>query len=284
MEAEARKLRSRGRAGKTVNGYTEALKALCYWSVKRKYLQANPLAGMTKFDETPRNPHRLLTDDEVRRLLAAASPERQLLYRVALSTGYRAGELRALKVRDLDIFAPSLRLAACFTKNRRDAEQPISRELSQELLTLSKGKLPDDPLLDMPKKETVNENFQRDCANAGICRETDEGKATFHSFRENYINGVVDAGSDLTTIMTLARHGSAQMSMEKYAKPKEPRLRAAAEAVAAHLKQAAEQKPCSAFVPQAVGAENENPVDPPNGAYGVERLVSPRGFEPRSPD
>ncbi|MHC4248998.1 MAG: hypothetical protein ACYS9X_07715 [Planctomycetota bacterium] len=78
----------------------------------------------------------------------------------------------------------------------------------------------------MPEKQTVNENFQRDCGAVCIQRTTDEGEAMSRSFREGHIDGIVDAGSDLKTIMTLARHGSAQMSMEKYAEPKEPLLRA----------------------------------------------------------
>ena len=99
----------------------------------------------------------------------------------------------------------------------------------------------------------------------------------------NYINAVVESGGDLKTIMTLARHGSAQMSMETYAKPKPERLRAAVEAEG--LEEAISESPCHTFVKQAVGSENENPASPePVGTCGVERLASPRGFEPRSPD
>ncbi|MHC4253484.1 MAG: hypothetical protein ACYS9X_30570, partial [Planctomycetota bacterium] len=95
--------------------------------------------------------------------------------------------------------------------------------------------------------------------------------------------GVVDAGSDLKAIMSLARNGSTQMSMERYARPKEPRLRAAAEAVAAQLSQVTKEEPRSAFVPQAVGAETERPASPePVGAYGPQELASPRGFEPNT--
>jgi hypothetical protein len=42
VEAEPRALLN-GRSGKTVNGYMEAIKALCSWSVKRGYLKGNPL-------------------------------------------------------------------------------------------------------------------------------------------------------------------------------------------------------------------------------------------------
>lgn len=45
----------------------------------------------------------------------------------------------------------------------------------------------------------------------------------------NYINAVVQGGADLKTIMELARHSSATMSMSTYAKPNANRLRKAAE-------------------------------------------------------
>jgi len=106
----------------------------------------------------------------------------------------------------------------------------------------------------------VSENFRRDCAKAGIKRITREGKATFHSFRVNFINAVVESGSDLKTIMTLARHGSAQMSLETYAKPNPKRLRAAVEAVSKRIKEAVEVSPCCAYVAQAVAGSKDHPA------------------------
>ena len=71
------------------------------------------------------------------------------------------------------------------------------------------------------------------------------------------------------------------MSMETYAKPKPKRLRSAVEAVAAGVERAISEKHCSAFVPQAVGAEGTASVSPePAGDYAVKRLATPTGFEP----
>ncbi len=154
-------------------------------------------------------------------------------------------------MRNLDVFKPALRLSGDFTKNRRDAEQPITCRLSRELCALAEEKEAGAPLLGMPKAETVSENFKRDCAKARIRRLTDDGKATFHSLRVNYVNAAVESGSDLKTIMTLARHGSAQMSMETYAKPKPERLRAAVEAIS--------EAECCASAARAVGAEDVDP-------------------------
>ncbi|GMV79779.1 MAG: hypothetical protein AMXMBFR7_09630 [Planctomycetota bacterium] len=222
-----------GRKGKTVAHYGAHLAAFCDWCVDRGFIAADPLASLKLPDDSPEIPHRALTREEVTRLLEAAPPDRALVYRVALATGFRQNELRALCVANLDRFGPSLALPARFAKNRKDARQFIPADLAAELAKRCKDLAPDAPLLPMPKKNTTGENFARDLANARIVRPTPDGKATFHSLRVTAINAVVDAGADLKTIMTFARHSAAQMSMETYAKPKTDRLREACQAAAA---------------------------------------------------
>jgi integrase len=280
VEKVARELLKK-RTGKTVAGYLEGITGLCHWAVKRGFLPSYPLGAVGKFDLKPKNPHRLLTDEEIAKLLAAAPPGRQLLYRTALATGYRAKEMRSLKVRDLDLFGPSLPLSGDFTKNREDARQPITRELAEEIAAFAKGCPPDSPLLRSPRQETMTENLNRDLAKAKIAKETLEGKATFHSFRVNYINAVAESGADLKTIMTLARHKSAQMSMEVYCKAKPARLREVAQRVAERLNRASGAPGSSTGVAQAVGAENEKPASTAaTGTCGRILVVPPVGFEP----
>jgi hypothetical protein len=48
------------------------------------------------------------------------------------------GESRAVRVRDLDLFAPPLFLAADFSKDRKDHRQPITRELAEKLKALAR--------------------------------------------------------------------------------------------------------------------------------------------------
>ena len=267
-------------SSKTVQGYSEAIASFCDWCVSRQYLAGDPLVALAAYDTTPTTPHRELSADEIQKLLAATPPYRALIYRVALETGYRQNELRNLKGSNLDPFGPSLPLAAEFCKDRRDARQPITRELADELAALAKGKAPDAPLLPIPKKETCSENLDRDFTHAGIRRELNGGRATFHSFRVCYINAVVKSGCDLKTIMTLARHSSATMSMSTYAKPDANRLRAVAESVAETMKQAAATPVITQRV--AVGAEHETASAAAIATCIDSDGISPRGFEPRS--
>lgn len=233
VKRELNRLRTKGRANKTLQNKAEPLKAFCNWCVERGYLDETPLKGLAKIDATPRTPYRPFTDEERLALLEAAPSHRQLIYRVALATGYRQSELRALKTKDLDVFGPSLPLAAEFTKNRREARQPISRELANELAALAEGRDPEERLLPrMVDVDGTRDNFERDLKKAALWprRVTPEGRLGFHSFRVNFINAVVASGADLKTIMELARHGSAFMSMQTYAKPNRDAMRKAAEA------------------------------------------------------
>ena len=156
--------------------------------------------------------------------------------------------------------------------------------LAEDLREAAEGKGPEEPLLHVPSPWSVSSNFRRDCAKARIIRGKKEGKATFHSLRVNYINSVVESGSDLKTIMTLARHGSAQMSMEVYAKAKTEHLRDAAEAASERLERAISAESCHTCVKQAVGAETEVPTDEGLEVFSAQNsLVAPRGFGLISP-
>ena len=140
---------------------------------------------------------------------------------------------------------------------------------------------------------TVARDFVRDLARAGIKRVTEDGKATFHSLRKCYIRAVAESGTDLKTIMTLARHGFAQMSMEVYAQPNPGRLKDVAQAVSDRIREAEVGPACATYVARAVAGSKEDAVTP-TGKESCARghVVEVRGFEPltcrlrtcRSPD
>ncbi|MCL2646821.1 MAG: hypothetical protein FWD61_07420 [Phycisphaerales bacterium] len=81
----------------TKNHYLGAVRAFCLWCVKRKRMEANPIGELEKLDvsEDVRRGRRAITEEELRRLLAAVPERYQLLYKVALGTGLRAWELKA---------------------------------------------------------------------------------------------------------------------------------------------------------------------------------------------
>jgi integrase len=124
--------------------------------------------------------------------------------------------------------------------------------MANELASLNHGKPPESQLLDLPKKNWASEQIRQDFEAAGIKKLTAEGKATFHSLRVNFICAIVESGCDLKTIMELARHSAASLSMEVYAKPNRERTRQAAEAAAQQIQQAISASECCICAAQQV--------------------------------
>ena len=227
-------------AAKTVDHRVMNLKSLINWAIRRGYIRHNPLAGMAALDVRPTAPHRALSDQEIRTLLDTAPPNRRLWYETALATGFRVNELRTLRARDLDVFGPSLFLAADYSKDRKNHRQPIPKEVAESLAKLAAGKDGNAKLLGIPSSGQTGASafIVRDYKAAGIAIKTDAGRATWHSLRKCYVNALVRTGADVKTIMTLARHSSAQLSMEVYASADPARLRQGVEAAFDHVKNA----------------------------------------------
>jgi len=270
-------------APKSVALRVEALNSFCLWAERRGYVPRNPLVGLAKVDSRPREPHRALTEDEAVRLLNAAPAHRQLWYETAMATGYRVSELRALRVRDLDMKGPSLPLGADFTKNRKDARQPVTRQLAERLLVLTQGAPGDAPLLGIPSSKAWK-GFKADLKAAKIPVETPEGKASWHSLRKYFVNALIRSGADVKTLMELARHSSASLTMEVYASAEPKRLRDAVEAAALHITRAKNGSPCCTD-----GANKDSPQKPSDvnhvetGSCSERKMVGATGFEPATP-
>lgn len=259
VEQAAGRMRTRGLAPKSIKSTVSCLQAFCNWAVRREYMERTPLASMP-MDVRAKAPHRALTDEELTKLLAVAPPERRLWYEVALQTGYRVDELRHLTVKSLDVFGPSLFLSGDFTKNRKDARQPINRELADKLVDLAAGQPPEASLLNIPTSKAWK-LFKGDIRRATIEEEiAGKGKATWHSLRKCLVSRLVASGVDLKTVMELARHSAAQLTLEVYADAAAPTVRAAAAGAAEYFGKLRDGAPCDANVTRSVAVAGGEPL------------------------
>ncbi|HLX64060.1 MAG TPA: tyrosine-type recombinase/integrase [Planctomycetota bacterium] len=215
--------------GKTVQMYVESIKALCLWAKSRGYLESNPLEYMAGFDTTPKQKRRAMTADEIEKLLNAAPPPRRLVYEVALCTGYRKGELTALKVQDLNVEMCSLSLSAEFCKGRRASRQPLPHTLALKLKAASEGKPANAPLLEVDFH--IDRLFFRDLTAAKLLEDAPGGKLVFHSLRHTYCSLVIESGATLTEAQRLLRHQDPQLTANVYSHARQDRLQSTAEAV-----------------------------------------------------
>jgi integrase len=232
VEAVLQEFQNQGHAGNSLTLYAGALKSFCLWCERRGYLDSDPLKGLERFDITPRKIYRALTRQEMQGLLAVVPEDRQLLYALAASTGLRKGELRALRVSDLNLDFKSLNLRAEITKNRKPGLQPLPAWLLERLQEAVKGKAPDAPLLPVPGN--ARERFCKDLELAGIPRfKTGEGIATFHGLRVSFATMLMEEGADIKTAMTLMRHSTPDLTVNRYAKPRREKLTEFAETIGA---------------------------------------------------
>ena len=168
VEATLRMLQGQERTGKTLTNHAETLHAFCRWCVERGYLPSDPLAKLKGFDTTPTVTRRALSIAEIQRLLDYCPVDQQLLLETAFCSALRAGELRCLSPKHLNIHRCGLHLESAWTKNRRPGFQPLPSTLVERLTTWvetgeahrlyainyeragAKRTYPDDPLLYVP--------------------------------------------------------------------------------------------------------------------------------------
>ncbi len=224
VENSLRDLKAKGKAGKSLLNYSEALKSFCLWCEKRGFLDHDPLKNLERFDTTPTKVYRALTREELRKLLSVAPENRQLVYATASTTGLRLGELIALRVSDLNTDLKVLNLHAEWTKNRKPGLQPLPLWLMKRLQESVKGKAPSAPLLDISTKNATR-RFYKDLKNAGIPRFVPgEGITTFHSLRATFATLLIEDGADVKTAMTLMRHSTPDLTVNRYAKARREKL------------------------------------------------------------
>jgi hypothetical protein len=122
----------RGMSAQTSNFYLAAFKQFCRWMVRDGRASESPVAHLDGLNVRAdrRHDRRALSVDELRWLLSTthgeparhgmAGPERAMLYRVAVETGRRRGELASLTRESfaLDGPAPTVTVGAAYSKRR----------------------------------------------------------------------------------------------------------------------------------------------------------------------
>jgi len=268
VEGALREIKATGRTGKTIWNIAEALTAFCDWCVTRGYLANDPLRRLSKFDTTPGTKRRALMPREIVKLLEAAPEHRRLLYETALMTGLRAGELRSLTPGHLDVQRSGLHLEARWTKNRKSAFQPLPHDLVCRLREFAdtgnalelyrraarwrNAQIPKNPLL-FVVQDTAHE-LDKDLTAAGIPKMTEEGKLDFHALRTTFVSMLFESGASAKETQALARHSTADLTMNVYARTRDERLTQVVERLAEMV---LSPEPCACSVhEQAVGAED----------------------------
>ncbi|GBD35307.1 Tyrosine recombinase XerC [bacterium HR36] len=217
---------------KRCNHYIGAMKQFCRWLVDNGILSENPLRGLKKDDpeKDRRRVRRVPTDSELSQLLQqtrASGPsfglsgeERYRLYLFAALTGLRSKEIASLRVQDvhLEETPPRIVLPSQITKNRKQAELPLHRDLIPILRDQIAGKSPEAPLFRLPYRGNICRMLRRDLQRAGIPYRTQEGVLDFHAFRAYFATILAASGVSVKATTDLMRHCDPKLSLLTYAK------------------------------------------------------------------
>lgn len=184
-------------------------------------LLRNPVDG-TEPREVPAYAWETLTLDEVRVVLDAEDDDdTRAIYACAILAGLRRGELRALRVPDVDMEAGTIRVAASGKRNRTKGGKvrvlPIHPELrphlARVLLTRSSGLLFPSPTTGGMRSASwkAARDLQRLMARVGLTKHL-----RFHDLRHTALTLLLQAGVSLAVAQRVAGHASPATTANTY--------------------------------------------------------------------
>ncbi|HPY77723.1 MAG TPA: site-specific integrase, partial [Anaerohalosphaeraceae bacterium] len=228
--------------------YLKASKQFSKWMESTGRAANDPLrlAGFKQVQIERRR--RALSRDEIICLLAYTrragvlygmpGPERALCYQLAIESGLRRGELRALKRSSFDFEACTIRLDPQDTKNRKGGTLPVKAGTMELLKEHLSGKMPNTPAFRLTNSHSAD-MFKTDLAEARqewidsakdnpiehrrrvesdfLKEKTAQGRIDFHSTRHTFASLLIETGVNIKCAQTLLRHSNPALTLGVYA-------------------------------------------------------------------
>ncbi len=200
----------------TYNGYVTSFKQFCMWCVRDGKATHSPVQFLDRVRASHKESRRPLSFDETCRLLetTANSPEhhgltgeaRAILYLVAITTGYRANELRSLTVGCFDFDKATVRLDAKHCKDRRNAVQMLPLSVAGRLTDFLADRDSMEPAFGLLTNKTAA-MLKKDAVAAGLPIVDAEGRElVFHSTRHTLRTELVKARVTESVVDAIMRH------------------------------------------------------------------------------
>lgn len=215
------------------NFYLQAAKQFFNWMVADNRTAENPLAYLKgqNAKKDIRHERRALTPEETNALLIAtlkglkhhslSGKQRYMLYTLALSTGFRAGELHSLTWRSLNLsdFESTVTVTAGYAKNGKEATLPLRNDVAKLFKQWfdDSGFSLSDKIFPKFNKAKGAAMLRKDLKTVGIPYEDESGRyADFHSLRHTFISNIGKSGATVKEAQTLARHSTSALTLDVY--------------------------------------------------------------------
>jgi integrase len=218
------RLGNKGLSDRTVFHHVRSIKGFSKWLWKDMRVREDPLSHLSAPTVMSKRTRNALDPDDAARLIATTrtqpsrwgmmGEDRANLYSTALGTGFRAGELQSLTPEDFDLDAdqPTITCRAAYTKNHREAPQPIRPDLADLLRPWVRGKALGSPVFAF-RIDNAARMVREDMEAAGIEKPDDYD---FHCLRHTYVSMLVRSGVSIKTVQALARHADPAMTLGIY--------------------------------------------------------------------
>ena len=204
----------------TINRELACLKHMFSLAKKWKMADENPVKEVQLFQERQIE-MKILTREEIGRLVDSASPQLRPILIVALNTGMRKGEILRLRWNDIDFENQFISLWE--TKSNRPRKIPMSGLVAETLRARKRDKefVFTNPRTGRPLSD-LQTGFKAACRKAAV------GDLRFHDLRHTAATYMVTGGIDLVTVKEILGHATIQMTM-RYAHPTPENKRRAVE-------------------------------------------------------
>ena len=244
----------RGLSAQTFNYYLGAFKSFCRWMVRDRRATESPIAHLDGLNvKTDRRlVRRALSAEECRWLLdvtrnhgperyGMSGPARATLYRVALETGLRRGELASLTRASFNLSgdSPTVRVAAAYSKRRREDELPLRADTAADLRGFLAAKLPGAIAFAIPadrhnsaamfnddldaarkaweKEAKTPQEKQRRKGLSFLLSPDDAGRVVdFHAMRHTAGSLLAASGAHPKVAQSIMRHSTIELTMSRY--------------------------------------------------------------------
>jgi integrase len=227
----------------TCNHHATAICGFAKWCHDTHRLREHPLRGIERFNvkEDRRHDRRTISLKELQRLIRAAEngprhvrmtgPMRALCNRLAVATGLRFSEIGSIHPESFDWQAPSVSVAAGYTKNGEPATLPLPRDLADDLAAYVATLPPGDPIFPMPRRGRGAEMLRIDLAAADIPYRDAAGLVyDFHALRCQTATLADQAGVSPRVVQRMMRHSTLELT-GRYTRPRAVDIEAASESL-----------------------------------------------------
>ena len=204
----------------TVHRDLSDIRAILRWSVKRRYLAANPMEGF----ELPRRDDAVITPPtvaEVQAILKAAAPHLYRAIILSYYTGLRPGEVELLRLswEQVDLASGHIVIISADKGGLKKRSVPIQEEYLLKLLDkwlqedIQAGKKNNDPVVTYKglPVQSLKSAWSAAKRRAKITR-----RIRMYDLRHSFATKLLDNGADLKHVSVLLGHRSVQQTVDTY--------------------------------------------------------------------